>query len=373
MGLFGSKQHYLGIDIGSSAIKLVELVEEKKRPKLVTYGYVEQKNDILTQTSQEAKDHIVQGIAQIQKQARTTSTQVVAALPSYTVFASVIRLPEMPKKELIRAVNIEAAKFAPMPIEEMIVDWKVLDDTALAQHYAVDPTTGVDEDTSATIKAKKKKSLKILLTAAPRDLVSRYIDIFKQAKLQLVSLETESFALERALIGHDSAPIMMIDIGAMATTISVVADSVPLINRSIDVGGISITKAIANSLNIDPERAEQFKRDFGLAQPSSNGQSPIPKRIQFMMTSIINEIRYVLKQYESQNQGQVKIDKIVIAGGSAWLPNITTYLTSQLNVKVFLGDPWARVMYPLELKPVLQELGPRMAVSVGLAMRQIVN
>lgn len=376
MGLFGSNKQYLGIDIGSSAIKLVELSEEKKRPKLITYGYVEQKNDILTQTSQEAKDNIVKGIQEIQKQARTTSTQVIAALPSYTVFASVIRLPQMNKKDLVKAVNTEAAKFVPMPVEEMIVDWKILDDNALTQHFAANESlTGSEQKTDSTAKitSKKQKYLKILLTAAPKDLVSRYIDIFKQAKLQLVSLETESFALERALIGNDKSPIMMIDMGATATTISVVADSVPLINRSIDVGGISITKAIANSLNIEPDRAEQFKRDFGLAQPNANGESPIPKRIQFMMTSIINEIRYVLKQYESQNQGTVKIDKIILAGGSAWLPNITTYLSQQLDVKVFLGDPWARVIYPLELKPVLQELGPRMAVSVGLAMRQIVQ
>jgi type IV pilus assembly protein PilM len=375
MGLFGSNKQYLGIDIGSSAIKIVELAEEKKRPKLVTYGYVEQKNDILTQTSQEAKDHIVKGIQEIQQKARTTSTQVVAALPSYTVFASVIRLPQMNKKDLVKAVHTEAAKFVPMPIDEMIVDWKILDDDALTQHFAANQSASSEQSTdgSAKITSKQQKSLKILLTAAPKDLVSRYIDIFKQAKLQLVSLETESFALERTLIGNDKSPIMMIDMGATATTISVVADSVPLINRSIDVGGMSITKAIANSLNIEPDRAEQFKRDFGLAQPNSNGESPIPKRIQFMMTSIINEIRYVLKQYESQNQGTVKVDKIILAGGSAWLPNITTYLSQQLDVKVFLGDPWARVVYPMELKPVLQELGPRMAVSIGLAMRQIVQ
>jgi len=377
MGLFGSPQQYLGIDIGSSSIKIVELGSEKKRPKLITYGYIEQQNTILTSATQEAKEAVVKGIQHIQQQARTTSTQVIAALPSYTVFASVIRLPQMSKKELLQAVTVEARKFVPMPIEEMILDWKILDDKVLEQHYPTDTASFSEAETQqnqqATIQSKHKKYLKILLTAAPRDLVARYIDIFKQAKLQLVSLETESFALERSLIGHESSPVMMIDIGATATTISVVADSVPLINRSIDVGGISITKAIANSLNIAPERAEQFKRDFGLAQPSTSTQSPIPKRIQFMMTSIINEIKYVLNQYENQTQGRMRIEKVVLAGGSAWLPNITTYLSGQLNIKVFIGDPWSRVMYPLELKPVLQELGPRMAVAVGLGMREIVE
>lgn len=373
MSLFGSKEKYLGVDIGNSAIKIVELGVEKKRPKLITYGYIEQENTILTSNTPESKQAIIQSISDIQKSAHTTSTQVVAALPSYTVFASVIRVPHMPKKELLPAVTAEAAKFVPMPIEEMIIDWKILDEATIVGASSAEESNSSDSRAEATIRSKEKKYLKILLTAAPRDLVSRYVEIFKAAKLDLISLETESFALERALIGHNPAPVMMIDIGAKATTITIAAGSVPIITRSIDVGGVSITKAIAAGLHIDDNRAEQFKRDFGLTKPTNDAASPIPKRIQFMMTSIINEITYVLRQYEQQNSQYMRIEKIILAGGSAWLPNITTYLSQQLDTKVFIGDPWARVLYPPELKPVLQELGPRMAVSVGLAMREIVD
>jgi type IV pilus assembly protein PilM len=104
-----------------------------------------------------------------------------------------------------------------------------------------------------------------LLTAAPKNLVKRYIEIFTAAEIQIVSLETEAFALERALIGLDKSSVMIVDMGALATDISVIQEGIPLLNRSIDVGGDTITKAIANSLNINIERAEQFKRDFGLS------------------------------------------------------------------------------------------------------------
>jgi len=293
----------------------------------------------------------------------------------------------MPKKELVAAVQWEAKKFVPMPIEEMILDWKILEDGKLSTKFAANNTVAPNGEQSpvipsssapeqqaldqkqSTIHEKGKKFLKILLTAAPKDLVSRYLEIFKLAKLNLVSLETESFALERALIGNDPSPIMLVDIGAVATTISVVVDSVPLINRSIDIGGNTITKAIANSLNIDTDRAEQFKRDFGLTQQAGGASDQIPKRIEFMVSSIISEVKYVLNLYQSQGEGN--IEKIVLAGGSAWLPNITQYLTQVLNKKVFIGDPWARVMYPLEMKPVLQSIGPRLAVATGLAMREI--
>ena len=313
----------------------------------------------------------------VQQEAHTTSRNAIAALPSYTVFTSIIHLPEMSKKELASAVAWEAKKFVPMPLEEMILDWKILENKATPASFVANQVSlnmngqsmPGNQPQNTVITSKQKKFLKILLTAAPKNLVSKYLEIFKEAKLNLISLETESFALERSLIGNDPSPIMLIDIGAVATTIGVVINSVPLINRSIDIGGYTITKAIANSLNVDIDRAEQFKRDFGLTEQQNGSGGQIPKRIEFMVTSIINEIKYVLNLYQSQGSG--KIDKIILAGGSAWLPNISQYISQTLGVQVFIGDPWARVMYPLELKPILQNLGSRLAVSIGLALREI--
>jgi type IV pilus assembly protein PilM len=374
MSLFGAKPRYVGVDIGGASLKMVEVEYQKHRAQLITYGYVEQMSHILTSTATSAKTEVVNAIKSIRETAHISTTEAVAALPSYTVFTSVIRLPKLSKKELPAAVQAEARKFVPMPIEEMIVDWKVLDEHSTAGHFSANhqaATPGVTTmPATAQIQSADKQYLKILLTAAPKDLVTRYVEIFKLAGLKLVSLETESFALERALVGHDPSPVMLIDMGAVATTISVVVDSVPIINRSIDVGGVSITKAIANSLNVDFDNAEQFKRDFGLMNNQTN--SPIPQRIQYMMGSIINEIHYVLNQYQSQNAGMTPmIEKIIVAGGSAWLPNITNYLSAQINLKVFIGDPWSRIQYPPELRPVLQDIGPRMAVAAGLALREL--
>jgi type IV pilus assembly protein PilM len=148
-----------------------------------------------------------------------------------------------------------------------------------------------------------------------------------------------------------------------------VVSSVPVINRSIDLGGQTITKTIASSLNVDVDRAEQFKRDFGLIPSGATGNQ-IPKRIEFMVSSVVNEIRYVLNLYH--NQSNVQIEKIILSGGSAWLPNLPQYLSQVLNIKVIIGDPWSRIIYPVELKPVLAEIGPRLSVCVGLAMREII-
>ncbi|MDP3970353.1 MAG: pilus assembly protein PilM [bacterium] len=369
-----SSDGIVGVDIGGSSLKMVELRNEKGRPKLVTYGYIERPNQILKADSAEAKQRVVETIKEVAAKANITSKRIVAGLPSFTVFSSIITLPEMKEKELAAAVKWEAKKFVPMPIEKMILDYQILedaDDTITTSDASVAQTTAENsgDAAGAQVTTQPKKYSKILLTAAPSDLVSRYVEIFQMAGLTLESLETEAFALERALVGHDPSPVLIVDIGATTTNISVVVSSVPVINRSIDLGGQTITKTIASSLNVDPDRAEQFKRDFGLVPSGSTGNQ-IPKRIEFMVSSVINEIKYVMNLYHNQSSKQ--IEKIVLSGGSAWLPNLPQYLSQSLNNKVIIGDPWARVIYPVELKPVLQEIGPRLGVAVGLAMREIV-
>lgn len=359
--MFKSKQGYLGIDIGGASIKLVELRSEAGRPRLVTYGYLDQSADIVKSNLKANQERVIFLIRRILKEANVGSNQVVAALPSFSVFTSVITLPQMSEKELASAVKWEAKKFVPMPIEEMVLDWKVI--------KKVDKDEKEEKEKGSRILGEKKgKNLKILLTAAPKNLVQRYIFIFNELKLELLTLETESLALERSLVDSETAPVMIIDIGAQATDISIVHDNIPILSRSIDAGGNTITKAIVNSLNIDEERAEQFKRDFGMY---STAENRVPKTIEFVIGSIINEIKHCLNLY--QGQSQAPIEKIILAGGSAYLPNLPQYFSSLLNIKVHIGNPWSRLSYPEELTPVLEEIGPRFSVAIGLALRNMVN
>lgn len=366
MALLKRKQSYLGIDIGTSSIKVVELANQAGRPKLVTYGYVEQSADITKTDSAQAQARVVALLKTIVKQAGATTHRVVAALPSFAVFTSIISLPNMSERDLLAAIRWEAKKFVPMPLEEMVLDWRVIKEADHLPPSAPAPVNPLSPP--AQPRQGKAKDLKILLTAAPRSLVNRYVETFRAAELQLVSLETEAFSLERSLLGNDPSPVMIIDIGSSATDMSVIVRGIPILNRSIDVGGDTFTKAIMRSLNIDQVRAEQFKRDFGFS--GTQGAQQIPKTLEFAIGSIINEVRYCLNLY--QGQGAQSVEKVILAGGSAYLANLADYLARILNMKVFIGDPWARVIYPTELKPLLQEIGPRFAVAIGLAMRDIV-
>lgn len=291
------------------------------------------------------------------------STQkVITGLPTFSVFNSIINLPSISNKDLPAAIKWEAKKFIPLPLEEVILDWKILKEESPKKNK----TTLIESNTDQK-ETKTKKGLRILLTVAPKNLIKKYVDIFKEINFELLSLETASFALTRSLVGYDLNPIMIVDIGAAITSVIVVEKSVPILNRSIDVGGGSVTQAIANSLNIDSKRAEQFKRDIGISLNNST-QEGTSKIIQTILDNIINEIRYTIELYEHQGK---KIEKIILTGGSAYLPNLPDFFSKVLGKKVYVGDPWFQTIYPLELKPALEEIAPRLSIAIGLAMREI--
>lgn len=381
MGLFSSKTNsYLGVDIGSASIKLVELKNESGRPRLITYGFVEDKVDIVHDDSKEVEERVANLLKQICLKAKVATDKTVAALPSFSVFSSVISMPQMSKKDLNKAVYWQAKKFVPMNLEEMTLDWKELGEGVKVQGFNNQKPlkksekfsqnfeeADKKEKESDSVKSDSKKDMKILIAASPKKLVSKYVNIFKRAELELLSLETEGFAMERSLVGGDKTPVMIVDIGSITSDISVVENGIPVLTRSVDAGGRTITQAVINSMNVDERRAEQFKRDIGFSQSQGN----LPKVIEAVVTPIINEIKYCFELYASQ-QTNKRIEKIVLTGGSSFLPNIDQYLSQLLNIKVFIGDPWSRVIYPVELKPVLQELAPRFSVAVGLAMREII-
>ena len=240
----------------------------------------------------------------------------------------------------------------PVPLEEISLDSKTIDSTG----------AGVGG----------KKVTRVLLTGAPKTLVAQYMDLTKKAGLELISLETEAFAHIRALIGKDRSSIMVIDIGAVRTNISVIEKGIPFLNRSIATGGIAITETISKTLGVTSEQAENMKRDIRAMQSFSQA-GDLSQILTTLLKPILDEIRYSFNLYQGQTEeGQQKrIDKIILTGGSSLLPRLPEFLTSLMNVNSYLGDPWARVVYPTDLRPILDEIGPRFSVAIGCAMRDI--
>jgi type IV pilus assembly protein PilM len=354
------QKSYLGVDLGATSIKIVELREEAGRPRLLTYGYTEQAAGYPEKEFTDTPERSIELVKQVCAKAKTVSKQAIAALPSASVFSSVINIPAAPGKDLAAAVQWEAKKIIPLPLEEMILDWKVLNsegETAPA--------------TSPSVPTQAVKTTQVLLTAAAKTMVKKYLDIFKGADLSLISLETETFALIRSLVGVDKSTAVLVDMGAASTTISIVDGGVPFLNRSLNIGGLTITKEIGASLGIDLNQAEQMKYDVGMAGAGAGGGG-VPKIVERALSMLLNEIKYCTNIYQSQEgiKGR-RIEKIILTGGGSLLPNFSDYLSGALNTRVFIGNPWARIIYPEELKPILDQIGPKFSVALGLAMREI--
>ncbi len=345
MALLSKTGSFLGVDIGSTSIKIVELKKKSGKISLLTYGFSES----LPSFEKINNKQLSVIISKICVESGMKSRNAIAALPTFSVFSSIINLPKMNEKDLSSAINWEAKKVIPLPLEEMILSWQVIKQ-------------------NQTETEANQNHLKILLTGAPRTLVNRHIDIFKNCRINLLSLETETFALSRSLIGNDQSAIMIIEMGANTTDLAIVDGGVPILSRSLDIGGFTITKAIANNLNIGLERAEQFKYDLGISNIQSQSDV-IPKTIIESITPILNEITYAISLFQTKNNRQV--ERIILSGGSSLLINFNNYLAKLLNINVSIGNPWFRVSYPVDLKPLLEEIGPKMSISVGLAMREL--
>ncbi len=379
-GFFKPKS-YLGVDIGAGGIKLVELRLEKKRPVLFTYSFTSDKMDIhkfptseeknianlLNQENKPAASNAAAAEAaseaQIQKYAdtlkvlcktaRTVSKTAMVSLPVSSVFHAVVTLPPLKKEELDHAVKAEVKKLLPIPLEEVALDFQVIK------------------------TAMPEKNQRVLVNAVPHKLIDFYTKVFAQAGLSLEALEPESTALTRCLVGRDQSVSMIIDLGSERTSFFIVDQGVPITHHSIDAGGDKIDRIMQNILGVDHELLEQVKHDvFDFLPTNSNSVLSSQKWLDIfalVIDPILKEIEVSLEVYLRQtgNEGK-RPERIILTGGMALMPFLSKHIQEMFKIKCYVGDAWARVVYQDGLKSVLRQIGPRMSVAVGLAMRDIV-
>ncbi len=267
MGFFSKKEKpvagLIGVDIGAGGIKVVELVPDKSRLRLATYGYSDKKepggeNIALIDDPKKAAA-ILQEIV---RKAKIKSTSANAALPSQHVFHTVVTIPQpkSAKIDLKPIIESQVKKLLPIPINEMIIDSTIIDKHLMPVELSKESgdrnqESGQNKGKDQESEIKGEKHVRVLISGAPKKLVAKYIEIFKLAKLNLTSLETEVFALIRSLIGKDKARIMIVDVGYERTNLSIVDQGIPYLHRSIKAGGADITKMIAKQMGVSLQQA----------------------------------------------------------------------------------------------------------------------
>ncbi|MCC6639023.1 pilus assembly protein PilM, partial [Candidatus Falkowbacteria bacterium] len=214
------------------------------------------------------------------------------------------------------------------------------------------------------------RDAKFLITAAGTDIVREYTQVFAKAGLELLSLDIESFAMIRSVVGNDKSLVMTVDFGDKATNLSMIESGVPVLNRSVEVGGQTVTQNLASLMNITLAQAEQYKIDLPILMQQQQ-LTAMPKPIAESIQPVLNEIKFLIQTYYKQVDASKKLDRIMLTGGGALLAGLRGHIEAQTDTRTYIADPWARVIYPAELEKILKELGPKYAIALGLAMTKI--
>lgn len=373
--LFFKPKKYLGIDIGTSSIKLVELKKEGDKIALNTYGQLKIINakedagkiDIMHIPEKQFSDML----SRLMIASKTTAKDAVFSIPVFSSFVTLIDLPLMSAKELAEAIPFEARKYIPVPIEEVEFSYSVVEKMSGAATPAAPLVTGVAVEGIAVEVSLPGQGLpdkmQVLLIAVPNEIISRYKNIAKNAGLS-ANLEIETFSVVRSLIKKgidDKGVVVIVDIGAKSTEICVVDNGLLRLSHNFEASGMNITKMIVQNLNISPEEAEELKIKQGLTIANKAALDGILPLIDM----IIFEIERTVANYQ-QRTGR-RAQKVILSGGSATLPGIVDYITNHTGLIVTVADPFAKISASPVLSPILRDIGPTFSVAVGLAERNL--
>lgn len=346
-------EKFLGIDIGTSFIKIVEISQKGNGLKLENYGelglsYDEGEKTFRTfqQDTVLLSNHdIAISIQLICQEAKIFTKDVNFSIPDFSSFFTVLKLPIMTKEEIPEAIKYEVRPYIPLPLSEITLDWLITDGEI------------------------GRTPIKILVVAIPNGVIGQYQEIAQMSKLNLHSLEPEVFALARSLkplIADSKKIVALLDIGARSTTCNIFEQGVLKISHSFNIGSNELTATLAKSLNIDYNEAEELKKTHWLI--SAEGSNVIIRNILMpLIDAIVNETKKVFRNF-FQQEGK-EVEKIILGGGLALLPDLTEYFSSEIQKEVVIADPFLNISYPPTLTDILKKSGPSYAVAVGLALR----
>lgn len=358
MLFFESKPtQFVGIDIGSSGIKLVELRAQNKRPYLYTYAFSDGSLPFRQLRSDEERmrtiDQTAAMIKQVAAAAKTVSNVAVASLAQRDVFSTIISIPKVEPKEFLATVAHEVEKLLPFPLAEAQIDTR-----------KIEPLPEEVE--------QFKKIDRVFVTAARKQIIQMYSEIFAKAGFKLQAIETETLATIRALVGSDPSPVLIIDMGKLYTSFTFVSRTVPVVDVVIEVGGNRVNDVLARAWNRPAEEVESMKVELFEDMDAVNDPQ-IEALLQPVYEPIMKQIEIVLATARNSALGASMPDKIILTGGAARCPMLIKKIETKFSVKTYPGDPWARVIAAPTLKPVLDRVGPRFSVAIGLAERIIIS
>jgi type IV pilus assembly protein PilM len=355
MRLFGNKKiHAFGLDISDSSIKVAQIGLHKGQLQSAVFADVPLLEKTIVNHLITDESKLASCISKALKTAKNINTKfVICSVPEAKSFVRIINIQKIPASEIEGAIPFELEQDIPIPMDQVYFDWQIL-------HELPD-------------------RLELLVTCTSKDYVDSLVSALHSIKLTPVAMEIGSQATARALTGAAQAAksVLIVDIGAVATSFIIVDQGVPLYTSSIPIAGNSFTDSIARNLSVPQAEAEKIKLSSGVSTQMEH-EDTIRQAVLPVLDNIIDEIKNVIRFFEEHSPNHRLIDTILLCGGSSRVPGVMEYISTRINlgsgklqIEVAAGNPWSNVLpasnqgtMPLNAAEALS-----FSTAIGLALR----
>ncbi len=342
--MFGKKKSLVGLDIGSTEVKAIEVTEVGDQLKITGFGAA----------AIESKDAVQDTIADVLRNAGIRTKRVATAVSGRAVIVRYLSMVKMAEEDLSSALRYEADKYIPFQVDEVVLDPAILPDF----------------DDSAT--DGEGNEMRVLLVAAKQNLIDEHLDLLNGLGLVPMFIDVDTFALGNAFVLNllnsprvedEEKVIALVDVGAMKTNINILKNNTSYFSREIYLAGNDFTEAIARRLGVDAEEANQMKKSH------EGKEETIEESILPIIDDLGNEIHLSFDYYE--NQYDREIDEIYLSGGSSMLPGLRGTLERVFDRRLYSWDPTENLEAKEDKVDVeqMKERSAQLSISMGLASR----
>jgi type IV pilus assembly protein PilM len=345
MSLLSGVSDFFGLDIGTTAIRLVELHGSGSVKALVRYAYVPVDSKIVLSDSKSDQQKMAQIITDLLTQARVSTRNVAVGIPSQRVFTAVVDFDRLPHNELAKAIRYQADSLIPTPLDQSKIDWAVIGDSPA-----------------------DKTKVEVLLSSVPNDFVESRLDMLESLGLNVIAFEQDNLAIVRSLIPSDATqPQMILDMGSKTTDLVISMNGAPRLMRSIPTGAEALVRSAAQNLSVDDKQAEQFVFKFGLGKDKLEGRiyNAIVSTVDILTTEIEKSIKFFQTRYPES-----KVSRVIVTGGASVLPEFPLHLANKFGIDVEIGNAWRNVSFAADRQNELLAVSNHFAVAAGLAERE---
>ncbi len=362
-----SNKSVLGVDIGTSSMKVVQLRREKGKAILETYGELAlgpYSGKEIGQATNLSAEEIIESLKDLLREAKVTTKDCGVSIPFSHSLITLVELPySADSKEQKTIIEFEARKYIPTPIDEVQLDYFIVPKSNLSEHESTE--SGGQREGVKKIGGEK---VNVLLVAVHNNELTLLQQVIVGAELTASFYEIEIFSTIRATVDEPVKPVMVIDVGAASTKTYIVEHGVVMLSHVISAGSQDITQAISISGNIPIARAEALKKEEGL-KLSTLATSSIGSQADSVFSRIFSEVRRVLIQYETGHKKS--ITTIIFTGGGGVTKDLGIYARNIFSIEVRIANPFLKTEAPAFMRKILEEIGPEFSVAVGLALRKL--